>query len=70
MGVVESWGAAGRVLGVVVMEFGELLAQVKGLNRFQQAKVGAIMGALIADAAGKLHNTPTLSDHCVVCFHL
>ena len=31
----------------------ELLAQAQGLSGLQQAKVAAIMGALVADAAGK-----------------
>ena len=31
-----------------------LLVEVQGLSDQQQAKVGAIMGALVADAAGKV----------------
>lgn len=36
------------------MEVRQLLAEAKALSSLQQAKVAAIIGALVADAAGKL----------------
>lgn len=56
--VLVEWGVVN--LGVMAADVRNLLDEVARLSRSQQAKVAAIMGALVADASGE-------TNFCLVC---